>query len=145
MNAEAIIAELGLVRHPEGGWYVQTFEDAPGPDGRARSTAIYFLLDAGQVSHWHRVDAVEIWHWHAGAPLELNIADAGEPTATLVLGVDLAAGQRPKAIVPAHAWQSARSQGEWTLVSCTVAPGFRFEGFELAAPGWEPAGFTKPA
>lgn len=144
MTAEAIIAELGLVRHPEGGWYVQTFEDAPGPDGRARSTAIYFLLEAGQVSHWHRVDAVEIWHWHAGAPLELHVAVPGG-VETGILGVDLATGQRPQAIVPAHAWQSARSQGEWTLVSCTVAPGFRFEGFELAAPGWEPAGFTKPA
>ena len=144
MNAAAIIAELGLVRHPEGGWYVQTFEDAPGPDGRARSTAIYFLLEAGQVSHWHRVDAVEIWHWHAGAPLELSIAASGG-VETGILGVDLAAGQRPQAIVPANAWQSARSQGEWTLVSCTVAPGFRFEGFELAAPGWEPVGFTKPA
>lgn len=144
MNAEAIIAELGLAPHPEGGWYVQTFEDAPGPDGRARSTAIYFLLEAGQVSHWHRVDAVEIWHWHAGAPLELSIAAPGG-VETTILGVELAAGQRPQAIVPAHAWQSARSQGEWTLVSCTVAPGFRFDGFELAAPGWEPVGFTKPA
>ena len=144
MNAEAIIAELGLAPHPEGGWYVQTFEDASGPDGRARSTAIYFLLEAGQVSHWHRVDAVEIWHWHAGAPLELSIAAPGG-VETTILGVELAAGQRPQAIVQAHAWQSARSQGEWTLVSCTVAPGFRFDGFELAAPGWEPVGFTKPA
>ena len=144
MNAEAIIAELGLAPHPEGGWYVQTFEDAPGADGRARSTAIYFLPEAGQVSHWHRVDAVEFWHWHAGAPLELSIA-APLGVETTILGVDLAAGQRPQAIVPAHAWQSARSQGEWTLVSCTVAPGFRFDGFELAAPGWEPVGFTKPA
>ena len=144
MNAEAIIAELGLAPHPDGGWYEQTFEDAPGADGRARSTAIYFLLEAGQVSHWHRVDAVEIWHWHAGAPLELSIAAPGG-VETTILGVELAAGQRPQAIVQAHAWQSARSQGEWTLVSCTVAPGFRFDGFELAAPGWEPVGFTKPA
>ena len=138
MTADAIIAALGLEPHPEGGWYVQTFEDGPGPDGRARSTAIYFLLKAGERSHWHRVDAVEIWHWHAGAPLELRIAGSGEPTATHVLGNDLVAGQRPQVVVPAHVWQSARSQGEWTLVGCTVAPGFRFEGFELAPPGWEP-------
>ena len=138
MTADAIIAALGLEPHPEGGWYVQTFEDAPGPDGRARSTAIYFLLKAGERSHWHRVDAVEIWHWHAGAPLELKIAAAGGATATHVLGNDLVAGQRPQVVVPAHAWQSARSLGHWTLVGCTVAPGFRFEGFELAPPGWEP-------
>lgn len=138
MTADAIISALGLEPHPEGGWYVQTFEDVPGPDGRARSTAIYFLLKADERSHWHRVDAVEIWHWHAGAPLELRIASAGEPTATHILGNDLVAGQRPQAVVPAHAWQSARSLGDWTLVGCTVAPGFRFEGFELAPSGWQP-------
>jgi predicted cupin superfamily sugar epimerase len=138
MTADAIIAALGLEPHPEGGWYVQTFEDGPGPDGRARSTAIYFLLKAGERSHWHRVDAVETWHWHAGAPLELRIAAADGAAVTHVLGNDLVAGQRPQGIVPAHAWQSARSLGDWSLVGCTVAPGFRFEGFELAPPGWEP-------
>jgi predicted cupin superfamily sugar epimerase len=138
MTADAIIAALGLKPHPEGGWYVQTFEDVAGPDGRALSTAIYFLLQAGERSHWHRVDAVEIWHWHAGAPLELKIAGSDGPTVTQILGNDLRAGQHPQGIVSAHAWQSARSLGDWTLVGCTVAPGFRFEGFELAPPGWQP-------
>jgi hypothetical protein len=137
MKADEIIAALGLQPHPEGGWYVQTFEDEPGPDGRARSTAIYFLLKAGEISHWHRVDAVETWLWHAGAPLELTLAETGAMT-TIKLGADVLSGHRPQGIVPAHAWQSARSLGDWTLVSCTVAPGFRFEGFELAPPDWSP-------
>lgn len=142
MTGEEIVALLGMQPHPEGGWYVQTFVDEPGPDGRAQSTAIYFLLKAGEVSHWHRIDAVEIWHWHAGAPLQLGIAE-GDKAVTHILGPDLAGGQRPQAIVPRHAWQSACSLGEWTLVGCTVAPGFRFEGFELAPPGWEPKAFTR--
>lgn len=137
MTADEIIALLGLAPHPEGGHYVQTFVDPERVDGRARSTAIYFLLKAGEVSRWHRVDAVEIWHWHAGAPLELAVSD-GAGTTRFRLGADLAAGERPQGIVPAGAWQSARSLGDWSLVGCTVAPGFRFEGFELAAPGWEP-------
>ena len=137
MTADEIIATLGLQAHPEGGWYVQTFEDAAGADGRSRSTAIYFLLKSGEVSHWHRVDAVEVWHWYAGAPLLLDIAD-GDTRTRIVLGPDLAAGQRPQGAVPKHAWQSAKSLGDWTLVGCTVAPGFRFEGFELAAPDWSP-------
>lgn len=137
MTADEIIATLGLQAHPEGGWYIQTFEDTAGPDGRSRSTAIYFLLKADEVSHWHRVDAVETWHWHAGAPLHLDIAD-GDTRTRILLGPDLAAGQRPQGVVPTHAWQSAKSLGDWTLVGCTVAPGFRFEGFELAAPDWSP-------
>lgn len=136
-SAQEIIDTLGMARHPEGGWYVQTFEDVPGPDGRARSTAIYYLLEAGDRSHWHRVDAVEIWHWHAGAALELGIADDAR-VRRHVLGADLLAGERPQVVVPQGAWQSARSLGNWTLVGCTVAPGFRFEGFEMAAEGWEP-------
>jgi uncharacterized protein len=138
MTADEIIAALGLEPHPEGGWYVQTFVDGAGVDGRARSTAIYFLLKAEERSHWHRVDAAEIWHWHAGSPIALQIAGSDGQTATHVLGSDLSAGQRPQVVVPAHAWQSARSLGEWTLVGCTVAPGFRFDGFELAPPGWQP-------
>lgn len=124
--------------HPEGGWYVETWRDADGPDGRARSTAIYYLLEAGDRSHWHRVDALEIWHWHAGAPLELAISKNGETTQTLALGPDVLAGERPQGIVPTQAWQSARSTGDWTLVGCTVAPGFEFSGFEMAAPEWQP-------
>ncbi len=131
--ADALIAALGLKPHPEGGRYAETFRDADGPDGRARCTAIYFLLRAGERSHWHRVDATEIWLWHAGAPLDLSID--GE---TLTLGADILAGQRPQAIVPARAWQAARSLGAWTLVSCVVAPGFQFEGFELAPADWSP-------
>lgn len=123
--------------HPEGGYYAETFRDSPGPDGRARSTAIYFLLRAGERSHWHKVDAVEMWFWHAGAPLELTIAEDGR-TRSLVLGGQITAGERPQGIVPAHAWQAARTLGGWTLASCAVAPGFEFTGFELAPPGFAP-------
>ena len=136
-SAAEVIALLGLERHPEGGWYAQTFADAAGPDGRAHSTAIYFLLEGGDRSHWHRVDAVEVWHWYAGAPLVLEIAD-DSGSWVLTLGADLMAGERPQAVVPQGAWQAARSTGAWTLVGCTVAPGFEFSGFELAAPDWAP-------
>jgi len=138
-SAQDIIATLGLQRHPEGGWYVQTFEDAARVDDRARSTAIYYLLERGAVSAWHRVDAVEVWHYYAGAPLELSMSQ-GTGAQVSVLGADLTAGQRPQLVVPQAAWQSARSMGDWTLVGCTVAPGFQFSGFELAAPGWAPSG-----
>lgn len=137
LTAREVIETLGMARHPEGGWYVQTFEDDAQVEGRARSTAIYYLLEAGDASHWHRVDAVEVWHWYAGAPLQLRISD-GTSVDEHVLGPDLAAGQRPQVVVPQNGWQSARSAGDWTLVGCTVAPGFRFSGFELAAPDWAP-------
>ena len=137
-TAREIIETLGMQPHPEGGWYVETFRDPAEQDGRSCSTAIYYLLEAGQRSHWHRVDAVEVWHWHGGAPLELGISEDGVTQTNLVLGNDIARGQRPQGIVPHSAWQAARSLGEWTLVGCTVAPGFRFEGFELAPPGWSP-------
>lgn len=137
-RAAELIARLGLVRHPEGGWYAETFRDREGENGRAHSTVIHFLLQAGERSHWHRVDAVETWFFHAGAPLELSISEDGETARTLLLGVRLEAGEVPHAVVPRDAWQAARSTGEWTLVSCTVAPGFRFEGFTLAPPGWAP-------
>jgi uncharacterized protein len=135
--AGEIIAMLGMQRHPEGGWYVRTFEDAAEGGERSHSTAIYYLLEAGDASHWHRVDAVEIWHYYAGAPLELKISD-GRNVDLHVLGIDLAAGQRPQAVVPRHGWQAAVSMGAWTLVGCTVAPGFRFSGFELADRDWAP-------
>ena len=137
--ARQIIETLGMQVHPEGGWYVQTFEDTAQVDGRARSTAIYYLLEAQQISAWHRVDAVEVWHYYAGAALDLGISD-GVAVTTHVLGADIGAGQRPQAVVPAMAWQSARSLGDWTLVGCTVAPGFRFSGFELAEKNWSPGG-----
>ena len=133
-----VIRLLDLKPHPEGGHFREMFRDTRRVDGdRAASTAIYFLLARGERSHWHRVDAVEIWHWHAGAPLELEIAH-GKKRERIRLGSDLAAGERPQAIVPAHAWQAAQSLGDWTLVGCTVAPGFDFKTFELAPPGWEP-------
>lgn len=128
MTAAEVVAQLGLEPHPEGGWFRETHRDAA-------STAIYFLLAAGQESRWRRVHgSAEVWLWHAGGPLVLSIG----PT-SLTLGVDLAAGQRPQAVVPPGEWQKARSLGDWTLVSCTVAPGFDFANFEMAADGWEPA------
>ncbi|NPU14457.1 cupin domain-containing protein [Bradyrhizobium sp. 83012] len=140
LSAADIVARLGLLPHPEGGHYRETFRDtAVDASGRAASTLIYFLLARGERSHWHRVDAVETWHFYAGAPLALRIACEGKPPQTTTLGIDLAAEQHPQAVVPAHAWQAAESTGDWTLVGCTVAPGFRFEGFELAPAGWEPA------
>lgn len=137
-TADDIIAHLGLQPHPEGGHYRETFRDTAADGRRAASTAIYFLLRRGERSHWHRVDAVEIWHYHAGAPLRLDIAQ-GESRECIILGADLAAGQRPQGLVPVQAWQAAESLGDWTLVGCTVAPGFEFEGFELAPEGWEPS------
>jgi predicted cupin superfamily sugar epimerase len=139
MTAAEIIGRLGLQPHPEGGHYRETFRDpAGGASGRAHSTAIYFLLQAGEVSRWHRVDAAEVWHWHAGAPLLLTVADASGRRDRR-LGIDLAAGERPQAVVPAQAWQQAQSLGALTLAGCTVAPGFEFAGFELAPPDFEPA------
>ena len=139
-SAAEMIRLLELEPHPEGGHYRQTFRDARMVDGRAASTAIYFLLARGERSHWHRVDAVEVWHYYAGAPIELEIATSAQgPVERLTLGPDIAAGERPQAIVPAHAWQAARSLGDWTLVGCTVAPGFEFKGFELAPKDWSPA------
>jgi len=139
LSAADIIRLLDLKPHPEGGHFCQTFRDARTIDGkRAASTAIYFLLARGERSHWHRVDAVEVWHYYAGAPLGLEIAREDGRIERIALGADLAAGQRPQAAVPMHAWQAAESFGDWTLVGCTVAPGFEFAGFELAPPGWTP-------
>jgi predicted cupin superfamily sugar epimerase len=136
LTAAEVIRLLDLKPHPEGGHFRETIRDQrPAGDARAHSTAIYFLLAAGERSHWHKIDAVEVWHYYAGAPLLLEIAmNAAEPAETITLGPDLAAGERPQASVPAHAWQAARSLGSWTLVGCTVAPGFDFAGFELAHP-----------
>ncbi|MDA7430317.1 cupin domain-containing protein [Primorskyibacter aestuariivivens] len=136
MTADEIIAHLNLAPHPEGGYFRQTWV-ADG-NGRPCGTCIYFLLPAGERSHWHRVDATEIWHFYAGAPLILSMADTDAgPKTDHMLGPDLAAGQLPQRIVPAHHWQSAVSTGDWTLVGCTVSPGFQFEGFELASPGFD--------
>jgi predicted cupin superfamily sugar epimerase len=137
LSAEDVARLLDLSPHPEGGYYRETFRDPRRVEGRAVSTAIYYLLPAGQVSAWHRVDAAEIWHYHAGAPLELSLWDAGRRL-VLRLGADLPGGERPQGIAPAGVWQSARSLGAWTLVGCTVAPGFEFAHFEMAPPGFPP-------
>jgi uncharacterized protein len=151
LTANEIIRLLDLKPHPEGGHFREMFRDTPPPyphpqagegrvgvGGRAASTAIYFLLVRGECSHWHRIDAVEIWHWYAGAPLKLEISPDGKRVERLTLGSDLSSGERPQAVVPAHAWQAAQSFGDWTLCGCTVAPGFDFAGFEMAPPGWSP-------
>ncbi len=138
MTAEDIIAHFNLAPHPEGGWYRETWAAAAQSGVRPAGTAILFLLCADQHSHWHRVDAAEIWHFHTGAPLELRIAsDKQGPAVAHLLGIDFTQGQHPQAIVPPQHWQAARSLGDWTLVGCTVSPGFRFEGFELAPPEFD--------
>src|SRR5262244_491663 len=124
VSADDIIRLLQLQPHPEGGHYRETFRDPQTVGGRAASTAIYYLLQAGEVSRWHRVDAAEVWHWYAGAPLSLTLSPDGRTRETMVLGPDLAAGAEPQRVVPASVWQTARSLGPWTLVGCTVAPGF---------------------
>jgi predicted cupin superfamily sugar epimerase len=140
LNAADIIARLDLKPHPEGGHYRETFRDYDvDGSGRSRSTAIYFLLARGERSHWHRVDAVEVWHYYAGAPLVLEMAaDESGPIRRIKLGPDIAMGERPQGVVAARHWQAAESMGEWTLVGCTVAPGFEFANFEMAPPGWSP-------
>ncbi|OWV87911.1 cupin [Rhizobium sp. N122] len=138
MSPEDIIRELAMQPHPEGGWYAETFRDTAG-GARGHSTAIYYLLTRGQRSHWHRVhDAAEVWHYYAGAPLSLHRSEDGTASETLTLGTDLAAGERPQAIVPANWWQAAESRGDFTLVGCTVSPGFEFSSFEMAPSGWSP-------
>ena len=136
MTGAEIIEKLGLAPHPEGGWFRQTWiaEDGPRPSG----TCIYFLLQAGERSHWHKVDAVEIWHFYAGAPLILSISETeAGPAKDHILGPELSAGQFPQLIVPTDHWQAARSTGDYTLVGCTVSPGFQFEGFTLATPDFD--------
>jgi uncharacterized protein len=138
MQARDVIRLLDLAPHPEGGWYRETWR-APAPEGqRAAGTAIYYLLEAGDLSHWHRVDAAELWHWYGGAPLSLTVSPDGHAAETALLGPELAAGQRPQRIVPAGWWQTAVSLGAWTLAGCTVSPGFEFQGFEMAPPHWRP-------
>jgi uncharacterized protein len=140
LTAREIIGLLDLKPHPEGGHYRETFRDparTPGTSERSVSTAIYFLLATGERSHWHRLDAAEIWHYYAGAPLMLWLAADRGPTGVR-LGSDLFAGERPQAVVDAGVWQSAETLGAWTLVGCTVAPGFEFAGFEVAARDFVP-------
>lgn len=137
-TAAEIIALLELAPHPEGGWYRQTYRDSEG-GARGHSTAIYYLLEREQRSHWHRVlDAAEVWHHYAGAALLLRSSPDGLTVEETVLGSDLPKGERPQAIIHAGFWQSAQTLGDYTLVGCTVAPGFEFASFEMASPGWEP-------
>jgi len=136
VNADEIIAFLGLEPHPEGGHYRQTFHAPDSP--RGAGTAIFFLLKAGESSHWHKVDADEIWHHYAGAPLELCLSEDAKSVRHLRLGSDLLIGELPQLVVPRGVWQAARALGHWTLVGCTVSPAFRWEGFTLAPPGWAP-------
>lgn len=142
-SAARLIEQLGLAAHPEGGWYRETWRGEAGPDGRARGTAIVFLLRAGEASHWHTVDAAELWIWQAGDPVELRLAAADDaPARAVILGADVAAGQALQGLVAPGEWQAARGAEEpvhgYSLVTCVVVPGFDFAGFRLAAPGWEP-------
>ena len=139
LDPQALIRTLGMARHPEGGWYVETFRAASAAGERSAVTAIYFLLEHGQRSHWHTVDAAEIWLWHAGSPLHLLLSADGCATETILLGADFATGQRPQAVVPVGVWQAAESRSGWSLVSCIVAPAFDFAGFRMAPDGWAPA------
>jgi len=138
LTASEIIAALGLQRHPEGGWFRETFRAAPSKNGRGASTAIFYLLQQGETSHWHKVDADEVWHFYAGEPLELSLSEDGKTAQRHMLGNDLRQGQTPQIIVPAGVWQSAKPLGAFTLVGCTVAPAFEFGGFTLAPPDWSP-------
>ncbi|TAN56901.1 MAG: cupin domain-containing protein [Magnetospirillum sp.] len=139
MNApDQIIARLGLKPHPEGGHYAETWRDRPAGGGRGAGTAIYYLLRAGERSHWHRIDATEIWHFHAGDPLVLRLSETGRGERAVVLGPDIAAGQTAQLVVPPHVWQAAEPVGGWALASCTVIPAFEFDGFEMAPVGWNP-------
>jgi predicted cupin superfamily sugar epimerase len=137
VDAAEVIAELGLQPHAEGGWYVEIWRAVAAAGERPAGSSIFFLLREGETSHWHRLDAPEVWHFHAGSPMELRVHADGATTVH-TLGTDLAAGQRPQAVVPDDAWQTARSLGPWTLVGCTMAPAFTLDGFELAPPGWDP-------
>jgi len=133
-EADRIIEVLGLEPHPEGGYYRQIFRDQGEERDRGHSTAIYYLLKKGEVSHPHRIDAAEIWHYYRGAPLELSVKPEGGVLSHHVLGASVEFGERPQIVVPPHGWQAARSLGDYTLVGCTVAPGFLFETFEMAPP-----------
>ncbi|HYF08765.1 MAG TPA: cupin domain-containing protein [Acetobacteraceae bacterium] len=138
VSAREVIAALDLHPHPEGGHFREIWRDAAPEGGRGAGTAIYYLLAADEVSHWHRVDAAECWHWYAGGPLALTISSDGHDATAVHLGPDLGLNQRPFALVPRGAWQTAVSLGRWTLVGCTVSPAFRFEGFEMAPADWRP-------
>lgn len=138
MTASQVIGLLNLEPHPEGGWYRQTFADRPDGNGRPLSTAIYYLLESGNRNAWHRVDAAELWHWYGGDPMRIESSHDGIHRTEALLGPDLISGERPQLVVPGGHWQRAQCLGDWSLIGCTVTPGFQFSRFELAEPGWEP-------
>ncbi len=138
MTASEIISLLNLEPHPEGGWYRQTFADQPDATGRPLSTAIYYLLEGGKRNTWHRVDSVEIWHWYAGDKMRIEVSRDGKQRSEQILGPDLIAGERPQIRIAGNHWQRTTCLGDWSLIGCTVTPGFQFSKFELAEPGWEP-------
>ena len=137
-TARDIIEHLNLLPHPEGGWYRETWKADTKVNKRPTGTAIYYLLEADDLSHWHTVDAAEMWFWHAGGPLALTVSEDGVSAQNHILGPELAAGQNPQLLVPTGWWQTAASLGAYTLVSCTVSPGFQFSGFRLAPQDWKP-------
>ena len=139
-DASDVVNLLELSRHPEGGWFRETWRASAPAGERAAGTAIYYLLPHGERSRWHRIDAAEAWHFYAGAPMQLDVSADGITVEQVVLGTSLVTGERPQHVVAAGAWQSARSLGRWSLVGCTVSPAFELAGFELAAEGWEPSG-----
>ena len=144
IDAARIIETLDLKPHPEGGHFSETWRAPADPGERSAGTAIYYLLQAGEVSHWHRVDAAEAWHWYAGAALQLALSPDGREVNRHELSADIAGAARPQFVIPARVWQSARSLGDWTLVGCTVSPGFEFSGFEMAPAGWQPGSGQPP-
>jgi predicted cupin superfamily sugar epimerase len=143
LSGAEVIRLLDLQPHLEGGWYRRTFEDTPADEARPASTAIYYMLQADETSAWHKIDAVEVWHYYVGAPMKITMSPPDGQGATVhVLGPDLRAGGLPQLVVPTGWWQTAVSLGAWTLVGCTVAPGFHFDGFELAPRDWRPHSHT---
>lgn len=139
MNPGDIIKKLQLVPHPEGGHYRETWRHDEG-EARGAGTAIYYLLEAGERSHWHRIDTTELWHFYTGAPLELLTSADGKAVERRTLGPGLADGEEPQLLVVPHHWQSAASLGDWSLVGCTVSPAFEFEHLEMAPSDWQPQG-----
>ena len=142
MTAEELIEALELAPHPEGGWYRETWR-APAPDGeRSAASAVLYVIQPGERSHWNRVDAHEMWLWHAGDAVDISLAESDSgPTRKVRLGGRVTDGEQPQLIIPAGQWQAAEpTSGEagYALISCIVAPAFEFSGFELAEPGWAP-------
>lgn len=139
LTAQELVKKLDLSPHPEGGYYKRTYQNEKGPEGRGHATAIYYLLEGGRFNKWHRVDADELWFWHAGTSLTLEVDFKQQGVQSLTLGPNVIAGERPQLLAPAHDWQRAKSNGDWTLVSCSVSPGFTFDKYELIEdPSWHP-------